>query len=272
MLLSANLPKFSKPPLIETVLGVQFNPLRGLGNAQLGWFWKRLGTEWEFAAEVPPLEPQYERFDPGWARLGMQLKLTQDTRSRLQVRSQSKDRMLQIQNGRLLYNWLGQGGTTYPHYAAVKQAFDGVQQEFTRFLSDEKLGELQPNQWEVTYVNHLVKGTVWNELADCSAAFRVGPLLNASPGGTKLETFGGEWHYEIPKEKGRLHVQLRHGKLAPEEGPEVLILTLTARGPVNEEQNLSDGLNCGHETIVRGFFDLTSESAHMYWGLLRDAH
>lgn len=265
----AKLPKFARPPLIETVLGVQFQPLPSMGNAHLGWFWNRLGSEWEFGAELPPLEPQHERFDTGWAQMGMQLQLTQDMRSRLQIRNK-KDRMVQVQNGRLLYNWLGQGGTTYPHYEAVRKAFDSVQQEFTKFLSDEKLGELRPNQWEVTYVNHLPKGSVWNELADCAAAFKVGPLINSSPGGTKLENFAGEWHYEIPSHKGRLHVQLRHGKLAQADGPEVLILTLTARGPVGEEQSWGAGLDLGHETIVRGFFDLTSESAHQYWGLLHD--
>jgi hypothetical protein len=58
-------PSYLRPPVVETILGVQFKPLRGLQNAHLGAFWKTLGDEWPTVADAPPLEPQFERFDAG---------------------------------------------------------------------------------------------------------------------------------------------------------------------------------------------------------------
>ena len=32
--------KFGAPPVVETALSVQFNPLAGFTTAHAGWFWK----------------------------------------------------------------------------------------------------------------------------------------------------------------------------------------------------------------------------------------
>ena len=57
--------EFTNAPLIETVLGVQFAPLKGLGSAYVGWFWKQyLDSKWEKVAEVVPLLDEFERFGP----------------------------------------------------------------------------------------------------------------------------------------------------------------------------------------------------------------
>jgi uncharacterized protein (TIGR04255 family) len=270
---SGHLPKFERPPVVETVLGVQFHPLPNFTNGHLGLFWKRLGSDWPFAADVLALEPQFEQFaDPqSWVQAGILFKVSQEVGSRLQIRNKDHDRMIQVQNGRLFYNWLGQGGGNYAGYKIVRPAFNQALKELERFLVEELKGDVQPNQWEVTYVNHLPKGTVWNSLEDCAELFRMRPLLQGGPSGTLLEDFGGEWHYEIPPKRGRLHVQLKHGKLPNPGGSEGILLTLTARGPIGEvkEQgsDLDTGLNLGHEVIVRAFYDLTAETAHEFWGL-----
>ena len=199
--------------------------------------------------------------------------------TRLQIRSAEGDRMIQVQNGRLHYNWLRQEGRKYPEYRELRPAFDRALEAFRQFLLEERPGDVQPeqwvfrpNQWEVSYVNHIPRGPVWNRLADCAELFRVRPLLETTPGGTMLESFGGEWHYEIPPKRGRLHVHLQHGRLPSPESTELLILNLTARGPIGDNKegglDLDEGLNLGHNVVVRAFYDLTSDSAHDYWGLI----
>ena len=42
---------------------------------------------------------------------------------------------------------------------------------FSRFVSSRKLGTLRPNLWEVTYIDHIPHGTVWNSLADLPRVF-----------------------------------------------------------------------------------------------------
>lgn len=262
------------------VLGVQFEPLQHLTAAQLGVFWKGLGSEWPVVAELPPLQPQFERFGESlsWGGPGLELSIATMISPRLQIRTAKGDRMIQVQNGRLHYNWLRREGEEYPEYKAVRPAFDRVLQSFSEFLRSEKpdtlptgAWELRPNQWEMSYVNHIPKGTVWDILGDAGRVFNVRPLLSSSPGGATLENFASEWHYEIPPKRGRLHVQLQHGQSQTEERTELLVLSLTARGPVRHTEGrvatLGIGLDLGHETLVQAFQDLTSEGAHTYWGI-----
>lgn len=65
------LPSYANPPVVETVLGVQFERLSGFKNGHLGAYWKSLPTgQWATVDDAPPLEPQFERFEPParWAR------------------------------------------------------------------------------------------------------------------------------------------------------------------------------------------------------------
>jgi hypothetical protein len=152
----------------------------------------------------------------------------------------------------------------------LKPAFREIFERFCNFVKDQKLGELSLNQWEVTYVNHLPKGSVWSTPADWSGLFS--PIAQLSPdlGFVELESFGGERHYVIPPQRGRLHVQLRHARIdIRPKGQEVLILKFTARGPISGKGTnplAEDGdLDIGHDVIQRSFERLTSEAARTYW-------
>lgn len=269
---SPDLPSFERPPVIETVMGVQFDPLPGLHNAHLGAFWTKLEPgKWPKVTDAPALEPQFERFDESLAWRGLKLKLTQDPSARIQIRNASGDRMIQVQNGRFHYNWLGHHGGPYPRYSVVRPEFDVSLELFKRFLKEVEAGELHPNQWETTYVNHIPKGSVWKVLSEWSNVVEFLGEVSASQGSVSLESLSGEWHFEIQPQRGRLHVQLKHVREGSAENGEILRLTLTARGPIasrgSEGLTLDEGLNLGRETIVRTFKEITSKSAHEHWGL-----
>jgi uncharacterized protein (TIGR04255 family) len=202
-----------------------------------------------------------------WAESGLQLRISQDPAFRVQIYNSTGDRMIQLQNGRFLYNWLGHDGADYPTYTKVRPEFDSRLRDLMEFLSEESLGDLLPNQWEVTYVNHIPKGTIWNDPVDWAHVFPSLVVLPSAPP-ARFESLNGQWHFEIEKELGRLHVQLSHARRAADQG-ELLIATLTARGPINEDLDLDAGLNIGRETIVRTFKELTSQSAHDYWKLVK---
>jgi uncharacterized protein (TIGR04255 family) len=269
------LPSFRKPPVVETVLGVQFDRLSGLTNAHLGGFWKHLRAtdsedgRWDEVNDAPPIELTVERFEDGqsWARDAMTFRVSQDPSCRIQIRNARHNAMVQLQNGRLHYNWIGRGGQDYSRYCVVRPAFDRVYRLFQGFLQDEKLGAVSPNQWEVTYVNHLPKGSVWHVPADWAKVFVGLPGAWAASSEVQLESLAASWHFEIPPRRGRLHVELKHAKLIENEGREILQLTLTARGPVNDETTLVDGLDLGRRAVVLGFRDITSPEAHRHWEL-----
>jgi hypothetical protein len=76
---------YENPPVVETVVGVQFAQLSRMRIAHLGAFWTSLDTGiWPTVADSPLLATQIERFDdqPGWAA-GIRLQLTQGPASRL---------------------------------------------------------------------------------------------------------------------------------------------------------------------------------------------
>ncbi|MBN1345417.1 MAG: TIGR04255 family protein [Phycisphaerae bacterium] len=261
--------------MIETVLGVQFERISGLQNGHLGAFWRTLGGSWPHVRDMPPIDRVVERFgeDETWASLGSQLKLTQDPSARLQIRSEAGDRMIQVQNGRLHYNWLGKVGGPYPRYTSIRPEFDDVLNRFVRFLADENLGELKADHWEITYVNHLPKGTVWDTIDQWGDVLVGLPGAWQSPEGLRFEGLQGEWHFEIEPQRGRLHVQVNRAR-SGQGVDDILRLALTARGGVapsgREGLTLDEGLNLGRETIVRAFRSMTSEKARSYWGPAND--
>jgi uncharacterized protein (TIGR04255 family) len=263
------LPDYDNPPVVEMVVGVQFERLRGFKTAHLGAFWKTLdGGEWPSVVDVPPLSRQFERFgEAGRWRKGIELRLTQDPTFRVQIKNKQGDRMIQVQNGRFHLNWLGEGGGKYPKYEKVRAEFESYVRRFIAFVKAENVGEFRANQWEVTYLNHIPKGTVWNTPSDWSF-FQPLDRTQSLPGLIQSEGFDGEWHYVIPPERGRLHVQWQHGIKSGAEEHEIIVLTFTARGPLAEDGDQSailQGLDLGHEVIVRSFGSLMSDRANKFW-------
>ena len=266
------LPDYDRPPVVETILGVQFDRLPGFSNAQLGAFWKTLdNAEWPVVADVPPLTPQFERFtgEARWAK-GVQLQLTQDPTCRLQIKNKDRDRMIQLQNNRLHFNWLVEAGGNYPRYEKVRDGFVWTLNRFVEFVAAEKLGDFRPNQWEVTYLNHIPKGSVWNTAAEWDFFLPLRSVPNIE-GVVQGESFSGEWHFIIPDQRGRLHVRWQHGLKSEPEQHEMIVLPLTARGTTDGDEDASqrilDGLNLGRETIVRSFKGFMSDEANTHWGL-----
>ncbi|MDZ4819120.1 MAG: TIGR04255 family protein [Planctomycetota bacterium] len=268
------LPDYERPPVVETVLGIQFDQIPGFGNAHLGSFWKTLDTaKWPNVADAPPLHSEAEQFGDAvrWPS-HLKIQLTQDPRSRLQIRDPLGDRMIQIQNGRCHYNWLGQGGSDYPRYLAVRDGFEEVLRRFVQFVRQEKIGEFRPKQWEVTYINNIRKGTVWNAPSDWSFFRPLGAVPTVGDV-VQGESFSGEWHFIIPGNRGRLHANWQHG-FAPVDGQvrqDTVWLTLTARGPVDGGGDplpaILSGLDLGHQTIVKSFRAFMSDEANTFWGL-----
>jgi uncharacterized protein (TIGR04255 family) len=266
----ASLPTYENPPLVETILNVQFEPLREFKTAHLGAFWKQLGPGWPHADDAPVVEPTFERFsdEPDTQELGLRFMLLKSPLVRLQVRNASDDGMIQIQNGRLIYNWLKKKGKPYPRYDKIRESFADTFQQFRAFLASEQLGEIKANQWEITYLNHIPQNTVWKSLKDWHF-FRPLGSLDGIEGLVKLDNVSEKRRYVIGENRGRLHVSWHHGK--KEDRQELIVLNLTARGPLlGEKTNIDevlDGLDLGRSAIVTSFSAFMADEANQYWGL-----
>jgi uncharacterized protein (TIGR04255 family) len=255
-------------PLTETILGVQFDPIPNLTSAHLGAYWQSLGDAWRDVREAPFLMPQFERFDAGaWNLSALQLTFPGNAMVRLQIRNGNSSRMIQVQNNRFLYNWLRRPGEVYPRYDTVRPEFDREFAAFRRFLEVHGFGRLQPNQWEVTYINQILKGTLWTRPEEWGRAFRRPEIATAMLGGHGGETFSWGWHGEISPRRGRVHVEVQQGIWDTPERPETITLNITCRGAVSAELDFGAGLDLGHVALNATFQDVVSDYALAYWGL-----
>jgi uncharacterized protein (TIGR04255 family) len=267
---------FARAPVVERVLGVQFQPIAGLHSGVIGAFWQSLGHDWPTASDAAPVTMQSELFGDA-ARSPFQLPFLfgASQGSRLQILNRTGDRMIQVQNGRFHFNWKGTSGEGYVRFGTILEEFDIYLRKFVDFVVSQAGGVFLPNQWEVTYLNHIPRGTVWQSPSDWQNLFSSVVNLPSPDGPILLESFAGSWHYEIPPRQGRLHVEVSIARNETWSPNELLVFTLTARGPIDREpenrKELFKRLNVGSDAIVWAFEALTSKEAHTYWGIQNEA-
>ncbi len=246
------LAKFDSPPVIETVLSLQFEPLENYSDAHAGWYWKNyLSTDWDEIVNVPRVQDKFERFadERKWTPHGGQLLIqTQPSAERYQILRVDKQRMLQVQNSRFILNWRRGGDGEYPTYEKLKPEFMEHYENFKIFVADSGNEEIKPNQWEVTYVNQIIKGELWESLSDISKIF---PWISFPAEGVADQVTDGydfKSTLTIGANLGRLYISLKHARIGSDQGAETLILEIIARGPVSEEKgiNFEDGFDIGH--------------------------
>lgn len=254
------------------MLSVQFDRIKEFGIAQLGGYWKELGSDWNSVVDAQAIEPVREEFEPSgvWEPSAFSFKLSQKIDARLQIRNASMDRMIQVQNGRFFYNWLGDSQKNYPSYEAVKPEFDEQWDKFREsVLSSPGDAVVRPNMWEIMYVNHLPQGTVWNEMSDLPEVFTFLKLPLMQDLELIPRAIGGEWKFEISPQRGNLYVKL--GMSRVENSTPNVVMTIMARGAIQEDgPTLDDGLELGHETVIGAFDKLTTPRAHKIWGFEND--
>lgn len=148
---------------------MQFEPLDGLRTPQLGFLWQRYRDRFPKFEERLLLDPSVEQYGgEGVVVPTLQLQpIDGPPAPRLWFISRDDTRLIQVQRDRFVHNWrkVTDAGQ-YPRYREVRETFGHELEEFRHFLDAEKLGELVPNQCEVTYVNNLVAGAGWDRLGE----------------------------------------------------------------------------------------------------------
>lgn len=264
---------FGRPPVTETILGVQFLPLRRLTLPYIGVFWGEVRTEYPGQEVKPALSPVVEDFSgvPGPdGSLGIQVMTEPD--ARCWFIDGTSTQLIQVQRDRFIRNWRkGQPPQhdEYPRYDVLRPRFATDWQRFVAFLEREGLGRPEINQCEVTYVNHVELGVGWEKLGE---AHKVLGLLRGMEKREILpepEIVILNARYLMPEGRGRLHVSAQPA-IRRSDGKQVLQLTLTARGKPDSSA-LDDILRWfdeGHNWIVHGFVDVTTPAMHQTWGRL----
>ncbi len=260
------LPDFSAPPVAEVVIGVQFYPIQNFSVVHHGLYYQRIKDEYPLYEIRPPLQIPLERFEEeSTPEAGFKFSNIPPLRSWFV--DQKGNRLVQLQKEHFIHNWRKvKGSERYPRYEKIRKGFVDLWKDFLLFSEEYDLGEVKPNQWEVTYVNHLVKEHEWNSLVDLKNIFPCWTNDSSENYLPTPEDIDLNLSYIFPEKRGRLHLSLSRG-LRASDNADILLLKLIARGRLDssDPKTLLESFNLGREWIVKGFTDFTSRKVHHIW-------
>lgn len=272
-----DLPEFERPPLVEVVLGVQFEPLERLRVVHLGLLWQDFRDRFPRTEEQVPLEPAVELF--GATRPTQPLvRFTVRERPpvpRVWLLSHSGTELIQIQQDRFIRNWRkSPEDARYPRYHKLKEAFQKDYAVFCHRIEQEGLGDIRPNQCEVTYVNVIPANKLVSGHAGIHRICTLFTISYSDGQPPPLEEGALRATYLLRNDKdepcGRIRVSLEPVLRRHDHQPAFRLL-LTARGsPYTQDiGGILSFFDRAHGEIVRTFTAITTPEMHREWGRVR---
>ncbi len=267
-------PSFENPPVTEVVIAARFRRADAYSLFTLGELAQRL-AEAGFSSieERPGYEAPVESFGSVPEQSGVSLELlTGPPPIRYWFSNEGGDELLQIQSNWFAANW--RKVAPEGEYGRWESRWDAFQRWVTVFAGVVSHGDLDFDQVEVTYINHIEPTAIWSHHGDAASVFT--PLALANEGFLEEpEQFSANLKYLIRTSNdeneslGRLHVSIDPGFLRPAGAP-IFVMNLTARGaPLGSGlEGVRAFAEIAHEWIVRGFADLTSTAMHTVWNRL----
>ncbi|HEY1598674.1 MAG TPA: TIGR04255 family protein, partial [Pirellulales bacterium] len=226
---NSTLPDYEDPPVIETAMSVEFAPLAEFSVPYFGLFWKTLAPTFQRSDVHPSLSSQIESFDSPRRQPGLSVEFGLPGDVRCWFTDANGQSLIQVQNNRFVYNWRKRD-IPYPHYDKLRPRFSAQWENFQQFVTQNSLGDMRVLQCEITYVNHLEKGKGWQNFADLADVISVWARPEKGQRFLPIpETVTVAAAFQMPEKSGRLHITL-HPAVRPDDGAEVMQLTLTARG------------------------------------------
>lgn len=276
----SSLPSYERPPVIEVVASVQFEPLAAAGVVHFGLLWEHFRKTFPKTEQKPPIAQVVERLGVSPLRPSFQLALTEEPSiARLWFVNEPGDELVQVQADRFIRNWRAIAAlhNSYPRYdKCIRPRFEADYRTFLRFVADESLGTVEPNQCELTYINHILPNDHWKNHADLRSVLKYwsdsgSSLLPVEPEAINLgvayplKDANGEF-------LGRLHVSVQSAFIPPKVSGNqqipIFVLTLTARGrPVGKDiDGVLGFFDIGRSAIVNSFDRITTTKMHEVWG------
>ena len=175
--------------------------------------------------------------------------------------SETRDRLVQLQQDRFVTNWRGEG-STYPRFDQLLESFFERWSGFLSFVRDEQLGTVAPTRIDVSYVNHVSFESL-AEFLNLAGNLNISvPELDGVPSDTQLNLRYDSSAGGIAG--GALFVSVNRplkGPLIPPGQPTTgWFFNLNFRGPVadpGDPMAIRQLLIHGREVIDHAFVDLT---------------
>ena len=270
------LPRFRKPPVSEVAIGVQFQT-PSLNPVHLGLYYERIKTRFRVVTVQPPMQSAFETFGsapmaafqvnipfPVMGGVGLM-------QPRMWFGSEDGASLIQLQSGRLIFNW--RGGlkhNAYPHFNAVQAEFGKALDELEALAASEGLGDVSVNQCELVYVNPLPVSDTGVPLSEPQRIFRIWSNSHGDEWDDEPEDISFNARFRFNDQNGnpfgRLTVALTPG-WSPVDGSPAFQLDMTARGqPLGPGRaGITAFHDHAHLAIVRCFAAMTTPEMHERW-------
>jgi uncharacterized protein (TIGR04255 family) len=246
--------KFENPPISEVVIGIYFDreipPLR---SEHVGLFWGQVRQDFpNIQQQTPVAAPALQPFQ--------QIFISSDSwMPRFWLEASDDSTLMQIQKNAFLFNWRKKE-TDYPHFDALKAAFDKNKKRFFKFLSDE-LSEAEPKAQlaELNYVNVIDSCEYWKgpqDTANVIPRFRL-PI----PEGSEMEP--SDFHQATSQQLAAdltLNTTVRSGRSTLAPANPVLIIEYRATGLLPDTEVLDSWFGRAHDAIGHCFTEMTSQN------------
>ncbi|MCQ3807923.1 MAG: TIGR04255 family protein [Acidimicrobiaceae bacterium] len=271
----SELPSFERPPVKEVVIAARFKRADRYSILTLGKIAKRMeAAGFSKIEEQPSYEAPVEEFGSTneQSRMSLQL-LPGPVPIRYWFSSDAGDELLQLQSNWFAVNWKKTAPSA--EYKRWRHCWDDFQHWLTVVSAAISAGELDFDQVEVTYINHIDPDGVWTHHGEATRVFTALALTQGEFLGVP-EQYSLNSQYLIRADadegtaSGRLHVSINPGFRRP-EGTPIFVMNLTARGgPTGPGiEGIQGFAEVAHEWIVRGFTDLTCDAMHDVWQRIR---
>jgi uncharacterized protein (TIGR04255 family) len=265
------LASYSKPPVAEVALAVQFEPgtLTALDVATFRESIREAFPKYEEQIARPPME---EIFDPVIGGLPFRVELLNAPAiPRVWFLNEDGSRLVQLQSDFLAVNWRlpPDGEGEYPRYETLRDELEQYLTTLNEILQREGRSTIRPNWCEVTYINLIPPGESEKSRPSLHEVLTVlsrhqGDFL-PDPEDTLLRE-----RYLIPGDdeqpRGRLTVEASPGFRNVDRVP-IWSLTFTSRLRALPDGDALEALNLGRQWAVRAFMELISPEMQSQWGL-----
>lgn len=269
-----DLPEFRRPPVTEVVLSLQFATLGNLRSYHIGLLWERIRERYPTVTEQAELPPVFETFGgrPVTQQVHLQIEtLFKPPMPRYWFEAQDGG-LFQLQQDRLIHNWRQlEVNQEYPRYERVREDFINDLTSFTDFIRDHELGDLRPNQSEISYINtiEIPGGSNPQKALEKIVRFWQGPPSIAG----ELESSSIHLRSVLRTDGepyARMNIIMQPAFRTRDQSP-VVRMDITVRGKPAEETVAAAlaAFDRGREAIVRTFTEITTPAMHEVWGRIK---
>lgn len=264
------LPNYSKPPVREVAVSVQFGSIPGFGAPHIGLYWNTIRGDFPKYEEQPPIPHILEETSDVPVSQPVQIQLTNmPGMPRIWFITSSGNQVVQVQTDRFVFNWRKVNDSDeYPRYPVVKKGFLQRWDQFCSFLEDQKIDRPQIDQLELTYVNGISQGEAWTTTSDLQDLFTTLKWRTRAGFLPMPEVMRWSYKFLLKESFGRLHVDVLP-VLVPNSNKMGIRFSLTVRGrPPGEitRRAVEDWFDGARRWIVKGFEDLVDEKTDILWG------